>query len=437
MQHRIVFGQNISCCFSGLLLIVFLCNDMFYALFFRIAGPTFSNGLYIIAFFVLLYLAILEKGSLALAIPLLIYLIVFLAIFVTSAIHPEYDEWFSHSVYGIIPAFINPRCGIWALLVFWLAKDNDKLLSYINVAVWILFIYYMLQFYAAARRGYWVSYRVDGTLVHGRYNLEYGYNLLFPISFFGANAYLKNKKIYYIPFAISFVMVLIRGSRGAIIWPVFMFLFMLPLKWKLLSQRKQIGFVILFFLAADIFFIIYLYYDLILSGLSVLFTQFGFSSRTLESLLQGSFVEGNGREQIYEMAMNQIKKGGAFGWGVYGDRYVIGEYFMWGYSHNLFLELLVSFGYVGGGLLILLYFLGIVKLFRSDYGMDKKILFVTFFTASMKLMLSNSFWYTDAFWIVLAMMIGWKANTKKKDQNDINGNAARHAENGCTHHAPV
>lgn len=153
-------------------------------------------------------------------------------------------------------------------------------------------------------------------------------------------------------------------------------------------------------------------YQIILMGLSAILSKYGIASRTLSSLLSESFSDGNGRDMIFSMAMDLIKTGGLFGHGVYGDRYVIGNYFRWGYSHNIFLELFVSFGYLGGSIACAVLLLGIVKLYRSCDTLQKQVVFTTFLVTSCKLMLSNSFWYTAAFWALLALMIKWNPNHK-------------------------
>ena len=134
----------------------------------------------------------------------------------------------------------------------------------------------------------------------------------------------------------------------------------------------------------------------------------GLSSRTLKALATGSFSDGNGREEIYEMAIELIKTGGPFGRGAYGDRYYIGRFYRGGYSHNLFLELLVTFGYVGGPIVILALFIGVLKAYKACFGDHvRQMLFVAYGVTTCKLMFSYSFWYAQTFWVMIAFMIRW------------------------------
>ena len=63
-----------------------------------------------------------------------------------------------------------------------------------KISAWLLLVFYTLQFIAAKARGYWVSFDVDGALKHSLYNLEFGYNMLYPTAFMGAYGFLNSKK---------------------------------------------------------------------------------------------------------------------------------------------------------------------------------------------------------------------------------------------------
>jgi len=148
--------------------------------------------------------------------------------------------------------------------------------------------------------------------------------------------------------------------------------------------------------------------------LKTLFRSSGLSSRTIDYFFSGTFTDASERHIIANLAIDLIKRGGLFGWGVYGDRYVIGNYYKWGYSHNLFLELFVSFGYLGGFIASFLIIKGVIKLFKHTNEVTSQIIFITFLTTSMKLMLSNSFWYSAAFWSLIVLMMKWNRRKIKR-----------------------
>lgn len=389
----------------GFLFLLFFCNKVFESFIARTLGNEHINIVYCIVFFSLLMVYLIYHLNDMIG-PVFIYILITCLFLATYLIHPEYSDWFHHSLYGIVPAFLNPRGGIWALLIVWLGVMNDEreVFKYLKIAAWILFVYLSLKFFAAQSRGYWITYDVSGEMEQGIYSLEFGYDMVFPVVFMGAYACLSKRKIYYIPFLAGFLMIIMGGSRGAIIGPTIMFPLMIPFKCKSLGKEKCI--MILMFLI-PVALLIYNYFDTLMEGLFVVLDQSGVSSRTIVSLLTGTFTDGNGREKIYEMALERIREGGLFGWGVYGDRYVIGEEFSWGYSHNLFLELFVTFGYLGGIILSVYLVFKIFSLYHKCKDLNRQVIFMTFFCVSLKLMLSNSFWYTAAFWALIAIMLRW------------------------------
>lgn len=244
--------------------------------------------------------------------------------------------------------------------------------------------------------------------------MEFGYDMLFPVSFFGAEIVIRRRKMYAFPFIVGAASILLGGSRGAIIWVAALFFFALPFRWKYMTGKKRVIFCVLLLLFLAITIVAVLQYDAIMRGLATWMLRHGISSRTLNSLVSGTFSDGSGRDVIYRMAWDLIKTGGPLGRGVYGDRYYIGNFFQWGYSHDIFLELLVSFGYIGGSILILLLIFGVFFVYRHCYSLEKQVVWITFLTTSMKLILSNSFWYNAAFWTLLVIIIKTKKMKSKK-----------------------
>ncbi|MBQ6066467.1 MAG: O-antigen ligase family protein [Clostridia bacterium] len=348
--------------------------------------------------------------------PFLLYAGVVVLFSATYLIHPEYKNWFLHDTYGIVPAFLTPVTGIWAFLIIWLSNDNEKIVRNLKLVCFILWIFYLLRYISSVRRGYWIINDVNGEEVHSAYNLEYGYDMLFPTAFFGSYAFINGKKRYYLPFLIGIYAILMGGSRGAILWPIAMFPLMLPFQWHKMASRRRQYILVLFLLLLAVGILFVFYYQAVVSLGVKLLTSLGINSRTISSLLTGSFSNSNGRETIYKTVWGMIKNGGPFGWGVYGDRPVIGRKFRWGYSHNLFLEILVSFGYLGGSVILILLTKGIIDLYRNCTDSFQQVIFITFFVTSFKLVFSNSFWYTGAFWVLLALMLKWR---KKKSMQPV------------------
>ena len=400
----------------GCIFLLFFCNSIYFSLLYRIVGRSFLQGAsYIILFSAFLLIYLIKHGN-DVVFPAFLFLCVSLLFFFTYLVHPEYEQWFKHQIYGYVPAILSPGSGIWAFLVIWMIKDEDRINHFLRIACWLLFMFLCLKFFMAQIRGSWIYVDISGETIQTEYDMEFGYEMVLPTAFMGANAFLTKKKGYYVPYVLGVAMILLGGSRGAVIWPILMFPLMLPYKWKNMTLRKRVLFLYFFIIIICILIAIAFRFKQFINLIAMLSSRVGLQSRTLNSILSGSFSDPNGRDEIYRMAIDLIKNGGPFGHGVYGDRYFIGTKFKWGYSHNIILELLVSFGYIGGTILCAIFVLGITKVYKAcQNNIARQIVFISFFASMLKLMLSNSFWYSDAFWAILALMLMWnKKNTIKK-----------------------
>ena len=406
LYKKLKFDENTL---IGSLFLLHFCRDLFSSVVFRIFGRESIYPVYFVIFCSLFLIYVVQHLK-KIIIPVLLFLIVSLMFLYTYLIHPEYFSWFVHETYGFFVAIIVPGCALWVFPLIWLIKDEDRLYRFLLMACWLNFIFYTLQFIASKYRGYWGVMDIDKTTMEMTYNLEWGYNMLMPVSFFGACAFLqRNKKRYYLPFVAGFAMILIGGSRGAAIWPILMFPIIMPFMWRKMKSFQKFNFFCGVSLIAVFIIFCLLNKDVLLLFLQNGVSRLGITSRTFTSIFDGSIFESNGRNKIYSIALDLIKRGGLLGWGVYGDRPIISYAgFKWGYSHNLFLELLVSFGYFGGGIIIVLLLMGVITLYRVCKNSKRQIVFITFFVTSLKLMLSNSFWYTGSFWALIALMLLWR-----------------------------
>ena len=97
----------------------------------------------------------------------------------------------------------------------------------------------------------------------------------------------------------------------------------------------------------------------ILNYISYGLSMVGYTSRTVNKLIAGTgaFIESEGRQAIWNQAINSI---GVLGNGLFGDRTVIiDEYAHATYAHNFFFEILVDCGWIIG----LLVLIGFIALF--------------------------------------------------------------------------
>lgn len=142
----------------------------------------------------------------------------------------------------------------------------------------------------------------------------------------------------------------------------------------------------------------------------------GFESRTLEMIGKGEISSDSGRSMIWEAVWKAIKEGGIFGYGAFGDRPFVYPIHYVGYSHNIFLELICSFGIVGVILSIILVFASLrMILFCKDN--KYKELFIIFFSISLQLLISMSLWYVWEFWAAIAIVYKYRLKEKGRLKN--------------------
>lgn len=396
------------------LMVWYFCDDVIISGFAHLVGGI-SSYIWLFGFACLLAISLIISNKNKLWVPILLYVGIVMLVLFTEVFHPENSSWLNHEYYNIQNMLVHPRGAIWAFIVMWLVDDSDDMYNSLRIIAYILLAYYVIQFLQAMRVGYWTSYDIDGTLRQTQYNLEFGYSMLLPTAFFGASAFLDKKRIHYFIYAGCILIILLGGSRGAAVWGILLFPIMLPFKWKNLNKKERNRWIIACFFLIPFALIIYNYLYMLQMGLTYYLSSKGISSRTLDAILSGTLSDANARDDIYEKAIELIKTGGPFGRGIYGDRPYIGRFYKWGYSHNVFLELLVTFGYVGGSFVCGWIVYGVFKLFRNLVKIEEQIVFITFFISSLKLMLSNSFWYVPAFWVVLVLMVKWKRNVMLND----------------------
>lgn len=395
---------------TSLLFFLYFCDDVFASILFRFVGSELIAATYAVIFFGLLAICISLTDLRRLSRIVICYVVI--AILITSSIflHPEYADWFFGERYGVSVQFLSPRGGIWALIVVGLMQDRKQLIRALQLVAGILLVYQTIRFGVSQAQGYWEEMDASGNEVHKSYSLYFGYEVLFSSVTFGAIALFERKKWAYIPFILGVVLILLGGSRGPLICVLALIGMAIAFHWKTMAinVRCLLAFLIIGISLAVVTGI----GDELLRRVT---TPLGIQSRTIYSLLSGELTDGNGREAIYPLVMDMIENGGLFGYGVYGERPIVGRTFAWGYAHNIFLELFVAFGFVGGTLVTVALVFACIRTCMACKSTTDMICMSIFISCSCKLLLSDSFWYYPQFWALISIMLVWKWQTPPSD----------------------
>lgn len=193
------------------------------------------------------------------------------------------------------------------------------------------------------------------------------------------------------------------------------------------GTRGPLVSIVLFVCLYSLFFLQFKHNKLIKSGISLLglslyyfideialfffelSDSLGLSNRIWAKLLDkniDTYGITSGRNNIYPLIVNKVtSESPLFGFGLGQDRVATGGF----YSHNIFLELLYSFGYFLGGLLSLGIIYIFISFFKSEASRETKIMGLVMFCSSfMQLFFSGSFITTAPFFLLLGYCVGSK-----------------------------
>lgn len=318
----------------------------------------------------------------------------------TALTNSRIGYFFTRESYGIERVF-RPDSAIFALLFFGLVADSEDLLEATKKFAYIDFICLLVfDFLPACLQGGWEDISYSGATVLYKYNLSFGYAMALPVIVF-IYQFFKEKKILSLVLGlIGMALIFTNGSRGALLLPVaFVCLMVISniidsrnISWK----TVKISAVVIVLLA------VLLFGEAVLNAVAAKLGNMGVQSRTLELLSNGKITSDSGRSEIWMAVVQAIKDGGLFGYGAFGDRPFVFPHHFVAYSHNIFLEMICSFGIIGVIICIILIAGSIIMIFRCKDTLTRE-LFIIFFSVSLQLGLSFSFWYVWEFWAAIAI----------------------------------
>lgn len=143
-----------------------------------------------------------------------------------------------------------------------------------------------------------------------------------------------------------------------------------------------------------------LYY--ILNAVASVLRRFGIRQiRLLEYANSGILLDSSGRDSFASTVWDAVKENPIFGYGLGGDRQILGGR----YVHNLFFELLVSFGVVIGSIIFIWLLVKCIRALRCKDLARKKVVLAFFCFAFLKLMFSSSMLYSKELFILIGILL--------------------------------
>lgn len=241
--------------------------------------------------------------------------------------------------------------------------------------------------------------------------MRYGYALLPSVIVFFQEMWRGNGRrtlIYLTLMLVSFAVMFVHGSRGAIVClAIFVLATVAVYEKNLLRRILYITFIVgTFIILVDGTLPVFL--------LDKLTEIFGESSYALNKYImmfeRGIVASSSGRGTIYAAAIERIKENILFGAGI-GNSLTVAKMT----NHNIFLQILDEFGIVGMAMfaLLLIYCMYImIKQNKGTAESTKNILLLLFSVSFGRLLLSSDMWQRPELWMYLTMVIGKPFNKK-------------------------
>lgn len=202
------------------------------------------------------------------------------------------------------------------------------------------------------------------------------------------------------------IIICIAGSRGALVCYLF-FLVILMMFSPKINNTKRI--VIAFLLVGAIVFFV-VYWNQIIIAISNILSSYGIYSRNINRLIDMSFMQVSIRDSLNKTMLQAALKSPLFGYGMWGDRPIVN-----GFSHNIFYELIVSYGFIFGGILFLLVIflpvLALVKKVKHDGYKDVLVAAIPYGLVS--LFFSGTYLNHVWFFFFVGLMYFIKVNNNK------------------------
>ena len=257
--------------------------------------------------------------------------------------------------------------------------------------------------------GFYAFYLQDFS-THGEGKMNYmslSYFILTSSCFCFLYFWEKMRILYGVVSLVGLFVIIAAGCRGALLCYSVFALLILFWQFSTVNKRSKRSY---FQKTLSVIVLILLFSTASLSFITDWFSDLGISSRTVEMLNEGTFLEDQSRNNIRNVLWQGIIEN-PIGYGLFGDRYITTKYYSNGteYAHNIIYELLIDFGFLGF-LLIAIYVISTVSFFYRKYKNDCIwVLFLLFIPEGfIELFFSGSYLLDVKTWILMGMLINRK-----------------------------
>ena len=219
--------------------------------------------------------------------------------------------------------------------------------------------------------------------------------------------YLKNNKLIDLIFTLIGSFFIMMGGRQSLVGIAIGAIVMYYTKiHRTLDLRKMI-ISIIGLLCASI--LLMLVSPFLIKLIIFICHSFGIESRNVEMLESSEVFDTSTRDQIYEYSIDFIVRNGTSINGLLADQVYFSSFASWvAYPHNIFLELMIDFGFFWGGILSITIIYLYAK--RLLFGSYEKRLFIGMFCTIVlvRLLVSSSFIIEGLFYTIIGLLLNNK-----------------------------
>lgn len=228
------------------------------------------------------------------------------------------------------------------------------------------------------------------------YSMSFGRNAMFPAILLYSKSLTQGNKRDFILASLIVGTIIIYGSRFPLLCISF-YLFI-----KILLSLNFYKKLVIFFVSTPLLIITYLNITSLAKFALNVLGKFDIQSRTLYLLSSGMGGYSSGRGVIHQQLYTAINKSPIWGYGAGGGTIILDN----GLSHGLVIDIFANFGYLIGGLILIISLSSIFYAFnKTYYNSDKELLIIIISNFLPISTIQLGLWTADKFWFAIALSL--------------------------------
>lgn len=227
---------------------------------------------------------------------------------------------------------------------------------------------------------------------------------------------IKSYGFWVITFLVSFILILIYGSRGPFVSFIILAILLILIDKNFSWIKKTVALI-----GIGLSYLIFVQFNILSKILNYIYYDMGFNTYSIAKFRQmledGLWNSSSGRDDIYTNILIQIYNKLLIGNGAAASE------FLWGYTaHNFILQILLEFGIIGAFIALLFAIYFVYKVFIIN-KMNQHLFYVIIIIISCsigRLFVSSDLWLRPEFWLVISMLMqkqNFKINTKSYEKD--------------------